>query len=255
MNMVRRRSRWFERTLIAVGVWLLAWVWIESLEAEAFRRRLEASAPVAVTASDRPLAALGASSDDSRFPVSRVSHVVAEGDSDAVLRRRDWASLRYADAVGAGQQRAGRSSGWRVPPAQGRPRRRRAPARSRVPDDFEYRGHGDDDRPANGHMGAGTIGSENADADHVLSVHVCWPGAVSVCGARSIEECSHALPVDPQHGALGGRRTRASRGIPLNRVLRVPCFRVRWIVVVRWRLSLRRGKAEPLTRQLRHVQR
>ena len=85
MNMVPTRSRWFERALIAVGVWLLAWVWIESLEAEAFRRRLEASAPVAVAASDRTSSPRSALVGRLEIPRLGVSHVVAEGDSDAVL--------------------------------------------------------------------------------------------------------------------------------------------------------------------------
>ena len=179
--MVPQRSRWFERGLIAVGVWLLAWVWIESLEAEAFRRRLEASAPVAVTASDRTSSPRSALVGRLEIPRLGVSHVVAEGDSEAVLA----AAIGHLSDTPMPWERgnsvlAGHRDGVFRPLKDVRVgdvlRLVTVSERLRVSR------HGDDDRPANGHVGAGTIGSENADADHVLSVHVRWAGAVSVCG-------------------------------------------------------------------------
>ena len=81
------RVRWIERLLIAVGVWALAWVWIESLEAESFRRRLEASTPLEIAGGNRTPDVVHRSAVVGRLEIPRleISHVVAEGDSDAIL--------------------------------------------------------------------------------------------------------------------------------------------------------------------------
>ena len=78
------RYRWLERALIAVGVWLLAWVWIDSLQAESFRRQLEASALTPVSDAE-PSPTRSAYVGRLEIPRLNVLDIVAEGDGDVVL--------------------------------------------------------------------------------------------------------------------------------------------------------------------------
>jgi sortase A len=79
--------RWLDYTLVAIGVWCLAWVGLGSLQAASFRRQLEQSAPppeaeaaAAIAGPSRP-ALIG------RLEIPRlaVSHLIAEGEDGAIL--------------------------------------------------------------------------------------------------------------------------------------------------------------------------
>lgn len=72
------RFRWMERALVAIGLWCLAWVGLESLQAASFRRQLQETA-LARGASPALVGRL-------EIPRLGFSHVVAEGDGKSTLR-------------------------------------------------------------------------------------------------------------------------------------------------------------------------
>jgi len=78
------RFVWFERALIGVGIWCLAWVGLSSLEAASFRRRLVETALPAT--SERAPAIPSAFVGRLEIPRLSFSELVAEGDDAGVLQ-------------------------------------------------------------------------------------------------------------------------------------------------------------------------
>ena len=123
------RYRWLERALIAVGVWLLAWVWIDSLQAEVVPPPTRSLGAGAVADADRVVDRGSAYVGRLEIPRLNVLDIVAEGDSDVVL----GAAIGHlpetplpwepGNSVLAGHRDSV------IPPAQGRARWRRAASR------------------------------------------------------------------------------------------------------------------------------